>query len=56
MSDKDGADTGLGTSSIHDNLSEGGDQSKINGTAEIYSDVGATIMDRYSDGESRVPI
>ncbi|XP_021371725.1 myosin-3-like isoform X3 [Mizuhopecten yessoensis] len=53
MSSKDGTDTGLGTASIHDNLSEGGDLPRINGTAEIYSDVGAGTTDHYSDDDGK---
>ncbi|XP_033747289.1 anucleate primary sterigmata protein B-like isoform X3 [Pecten maximus] len=53
VSSKDGTDTGLGTASIHDNLSEGGDLPRINGTAEIYSDVGAGTTDHYSDEDGK---
>ncbi|XP_069136150.1 trichohyalin-like isoform X2 [Argopecten irradians] len=53
VSSKDGTDTGLGTASIHDNLSEGGDLPRINGTVEIYSDVGAVTTDHYSDDDGK---
>ncbi|XP_060081296.1 DNA repair protein RAD50-like [Ylistrum balloti] len=53
LSSKDGTDTGLGTASIHDNLSEGGDLPRINGTAEIYSDIGAVTTDHYSDEDAK---